>query len=92
MDERTGRRKWLVIVGCLLILITGCRSKLDKVREGFIDGCKSSGATTSMCKCSIDKLQAHYGDVGLLAIEERGQPPSDFFEQLAQAGQQCKEE
>lgn len=75
-----------------LLLLIGCSSKLDKVRESFIDSCKSSGASTAKCECAIDKIQAHYGEEKLVAINEGGQTPSDFFEQLAVAGQQCREE
>lgn len=75
-----------------LLLLIGCSSKLDKVRESFIDSCKSSGAPTAKCECAIDKLEEQYGEKKLVAISESGHTPSDFFEQLAIAGQQCREE
>lgn len=81
-----------IVVACALMLLTACSSKLDKVRDGFIDSCESSGGVPSMCECAIDKLQAHYGEKGLVAIEERGYPPPDFIDRLAIAGQQCREE
>lgn len=82
-----------IIAGaCALMLLTACSSKLDKVREGFIDSCENSGGASSMCECAIDKLQAHYGEKGLVAIEEGGYPPPDFIDRLAIAGQQCREE
>ena len=80
------------VVACALMLLTACSSKLDKVRDGFIDSCESSGGVSSMCECAIDKLQTHYGEKGLVAIEERGYPPPDFIDRLAIAGQQCREE
>ena len=89
MDIHT--RIGIIAVACALML-TACSSKLDKVREGFIDSCESSGGVPSMCECAIDKLQAHYGETGLVAIEERGQPPPDFIDRLVLAGQQCREE
>lgn len=87
----TQKRIGIIAVACTLLL-AACNSKLDKVREGFIDSCKSGGGASSMCECAIDKLQAHYGEKGLVAIEERGYPPPDFLDRLAIAGQQCREE
>ncbi|WP_386340553.1 hypothetical protein O4D10_02105 [Xanthomonas citri pv. citri] len=72
------------------LLLSACGSKLDKVRDQFIDSCSSDGANEEMCECAFDKLQAHYGEKGLIAIESEGYPPPDFDNQLVEAAKQCK--
>ncbi|WP_225209974.1 MULTISPECIES: hypothetical protein [Xanthomonas] len=79
---------WVVV----LLLVAGCSSKLDKVRDQFIDSCVGSGAPLSTCTCAIDELQERYGEKGLVAIEERGYPPPGFLDQLAEAAQQCRKQ
>ena len=74
----------------VMALVVACGSKLDKVRDEFIDSCTSSGGQPAKCECAINKLQAHYGVAGLIEIQERGFPPPDFSQQLAYAGQQCR--
>ncbi|MEG1682031.1 MAG: hypothetical protein RR326_18165, partial [Stenotrophomonas sp.] len=77
-------------VALIPLALCACTSELDKVRGQFIDNCMSSGAPKSNCKCAIDKLQDHYGEQGLVAINKQGRPPSDFFDQLAHAAEQCR--
>lgn len=83
--------KW-IMGACLLTLMTGCKSELDKVREEFIDNCKTGNASTEICECAIDRLQDHYGEKGLVAIKEQGVMPPDFMAQLARAGEGCRNE
>lgn len=68
----------------------GCSSKVDKIRVEFIDSCKQGGATTALCKCAFDHLKAHYGEDGLIAVQDRRTPPADFFDVLSVAAQQCR--
>ncbi|MCI1058782.1 hypothetical protein [Stenotrophomonas maltophilia] len=79
-----------LLIPAITLMLGGCTSELDKVRGQFIDSCMSSGAPKSNCKCAIDKLQDHYGEQGLVAINKQGRPPSDFFDQLANAAEQCR--
>lgn len=80
----------MLTVALFPLVLCACTSELDKVRGQFIDNCMSSGAPKSNCKCAIDKLQDHYGEQGLVAINTQGRPPSDFFDQLANAAEQCR--
>ncbi|MBB3801110.1 ABC-type glycerol-3-phosphate transport system substrate-binding protein [Xanthomonas arboricola] len=73
-----------------LLMIGACSSKADKARSEFIDSCASSGGNESVCECAFDKLQAHYGEEGIVAIQSEGSPPPDFIDQLANAAQQCR--
>ena len=79
-----------LLIPAVTLILGGCTSELDKVRGQFIDSCMSSGAPKSNCKCAIDKLQDHYGEQGLMAINRQGRPPSDFLDQLANAAEQCR--
>lgn len=78
------------LLAMLLVSLGGCKSQLDKVRGEFIDSCMSSGASRAQCSCAIDKLQEHYGEKGLVAIDERGYPPMGFAEQVQVAAGQCR--
>ena len=81
----------LMGVGLTTLLLSACGSDLDRVRGQFIDSCMSGGGIKkSECKCAIDKLQDHYGEQGLVAINRQGYPPSDFAEQLFVAAGQCR--
>lgn len=80
----------MLVVALIPLALCACTSELDKVRGQFIDSCMSSGAPESNCKCVIDKLQDHYGEQGLVAIDKQGRPPSDFIDQLAKAAEQCR--
>lgn len=79
-----------LLLSILVVSLGGCKSDLDKVRGEFIDSCMSSGAPKAQCSCAIDKLQAHYGEKGLVAIDERGYPPMGFAEQVQVAASQCR--
>ncbi|PZU30266.1 MAG: hypothetical protein DI584_00020 [Stenotrophomonas sp.] len=82
--------KKMLIVALIALGLCACSSELDKVRGQFIDSCMSSGGSKSNCKCAIDKLQDHYGEHGLLLIDEQGYPPADFVDQLGIAANQCR--
>lgn len=86
------RRKSLqmAVILAAVLMMSACSSKLDKVRDQFVDSCASSGAQKAMCECAFDKLQEHYGEKGLIAIESEGYPPPDFSDQLVKAAQQCR--
>ena len=84
------RIRKMLTIALIPLALCACTSELDKVRGQFIDNCMSSGATKSNCKCAIDKLQDHYGEQGLVAINRQGYPPSDFAEQLFVAAGQCR--
>ena len=84
------RIRKMLTVALISLALCACTSELDKVRGQFIDNCMSSGAPKSNCKCAIDKLQDHYGEQGLVAINRQGYPPSDFAEQLFVAAGQCR--
>ncbi|MEA9557499.1 hypothetical protein VC273_16800 [Xanthomonas nasturtii] len=73
-----------------LLMLGACSSKADKARSEFIGSCASSGGSESVCECAFDKLQAHYGEEGIVAIQSEGSPPPDFIDQLADAAQQCR--
>jgi len=73
-----------------VLALAGCSSELDKVRDQFIDSCSSGGGDEAMCECAIDRLQAHYGEEGLVRIQAEGYPPPDFAGQLFKAAQQCR--
>lgn len=79
-----------LLLSLLVVSLGGCKSDLDKVRGEFIDSCMSSGASKAQCSCTTDKLQAHYGEKGLVAIDERGYPPMGFAEQVQVAAGQCR--
>lgn len=73
------------------LLLGACSSDLDKVRGQFIDSCMDGGGIKkSECKCAIDRLQEHYGEEGLVAIDQGGYPPPDFVDQLLSASAQCQ--
>ncbi|GAB3046724.1 hypothetical protein [Stenotrophomonas tumulicola] len=72
------------------LAFAGCSSELDKVRDQFIDSCSSGGGDKAICECAIDKLQAHYGEEGLVRIQTDGYPPPDFIDQLFNAAQECR--
>ncbi|WP_080715820.1 hypothetical protein [Xanthomonas arboricola] len=74
----------------VLLMLGACSSKADKARSEFIGSCASSGGNESVCECAFDKLQAHYGEEGIVAIQSEGSPPPDFIDQLANAAQQCR--
>lgn len=78
------------LLAMLLVSLGGCKSDLDKVRGEFIDSCMSSGAPKAQCSCAIDKLQEHYGEKGLVAIDKHGYPPMGFAEQVQVAAGQCR--
>ena len=80
----------MLTVALITLGLCACSSELDKVRGQFIDSCMSGGGSKSNCKCAIDKLQDHYGEQGLVAINRQGHPPSDFAEQLFVAAGQCR--
>ena len=81
----------LMGVGLTTLLLSACGSDLDRVRGQFIDSCMSGGGIKkSECKCAIDKLQDHYGEEGLVAIDQGGYPPPDFVDQLVAASNQCR--
>ena len=84
------RIRKMLTVALIPLALCACTSELDKVRGQFIDNCMSSGAPKSNCKCAIDKLQDHYGEKGLLAIDAQGYPPADFVDQLGIAASQCR--
>ncbi|AMJ57418.1 hypothetical protein AXG53_12780 [Stenotrophomonas sp. KCTC 12332] len=86
----TLRKRALLPMVIVVLALSACSSELDKVRGQFVDNCMSSGAPKSNCKCAIDKLQDHYGEQGLVAINRQGYPPSDFAEQLFVAAGQCR--
>ncbi len=79
-----------LLLSILVVSLGGCKSDLDKVRGEFIDSCMSSGAPKAQCSCTMDKLQEHYGEEGLVAIDERGYPPMGFAEQVKVAAGQCR--
>lgn len=79
-----------LLIPAITLMLGGCTSELDTVRGQFIDSCMSGGAPKSNCKCAVDKLQDHYGEQGLVAINKQGRPPSDFIDQLANAAEQCR--
>ncbi|WP_448120935.1 hypothetical protein [Xanthomonas arboricola] len=74
----------------VLLMLGACSSKADKARSEFIGSCASSGGNESVCECAFDKLQAHYGKEGIVAIQSEGSAPPDFIDQLANAAQQCR--
>ncbi|WP_313642713.1 hypothetical protein [Stenotrophomonas sp.] len=81
----------LMGVGLTTLLLSACGSDLDRVRGQFIDSCMSGGGIKkSECKCAIDKLQDHYGEEGLVAIDQGGYPPPDFVDQLVAASNLCR--
>lgn len=80
----------ILVLAMLLVSLSGCKSDLDKVRDEFIDSCMRSGAPKAQCSCTMDKLQEHYGEKGLVAIDERGYPPMGFAEQVQIAAGQCR--
>lgn len=82
--------KKMLTVALIMLGLCACSSELEKVRGQFIDSCMSGGGSKSNCKCAIDKLQEHYGEKGLLAINAQGYPPADFVDQLGIAANQCR--
>ena len=84
------RAQKMLTVALITLALCACTSELDKVRGQFIDSCMSGGGSKSNCKCAIDKLQDHYGEEGLVAIDQGGYPPPDFVDQLVAASNQCR--
>ncbi|KGK59211.1 MULTISPECIES: hypothetical protein [Xanthomonas] len=74
----------------VLLMLGACSSKVDKARNEFVDSCSSGGGDKSICECAFDKLQSHYGEEGIVAMQSGGYPPPDFVDQLAKAAQQCR--
>lgn len=74
----------------VLLMLSACSSKAEKARNEFVSSCASSGGEESACECAFDRLQTHYGETGIVAIQAEGSPPPDFIDQLASAAQQCR--
>ncbi|KER88703.1 hypothetical protein GW16_00680 [Xanthomonas arboricola pv. celebensis] len=73
-----------------LLMHASSINRADQARSEFIGSCASSGGDESVCECAFDKLQAHYGEDGIVAIQSEGSPPPDFIDQLANAAQQSR--
>lgn len=81
----------LILGGVIALLLCACSSDLDKVRGQFVDSCMDGGGIKkSECTCAFDRLQDHYGEDGLVAIDRDGYPPPDFVDQLLKASAQCR--
>lgn len=92
-EEATGislRKPVLLPMLMVVLALSACSSEFDKLRDKFVDNCVAGGAPKSSCKCAFDKLQEHYGEQGLLAIEKQTIPPSDLSDRLFAAAGQCR--
>lgn len=86
----TLRKRALLPMVIVVLALSACSSELDKLRSQFVDNCVAGGAPKSSCKCAFDKLQEHYGEQGLLAIEKQSTPPPDLSDRLFVAAGQCR--
>jgi len=84
------RKPALIPMLMVVLALSACSSELDKLRGKFVDNCVAGGASKSSCKCAFDKLQQHYGEQGLLAIEKQSVPPPDLSDRLFAAAGQCR--
>lgn len=49
-------RARLILTCAAGLLILGCSSKESKLKDQFIEGCRSSGAPKAVCTCTYDKM------------------------------------
>lgn len=84
------RKPVLLPMLMVVLALSACSSEFDKLRDKFVDNCVAGGAPKSSCKCTFDKLQEHYGEQGLLAIEKQSIPPPDLSDRLFAAAGQCR--
>lgn len=58
--------------------MSGCSDKASKLRETFIDSCKSNGATTAICSCIYDHIERDYGKEKLVEMDENPNPAANI--------------
>lgn len=68
--------------------LNGCG---DKNEREFIQGCKSGGGTTAVCRCIWDDLKTKYPHGELEKMNQQyGYVPPRFMDNMLSAAQQCK--
>ena len=72
------------------LLVTGCSSPEDKMRDQFLSGCAQSGADRALCNCVFDKLMTDFDVDYFERMNRRGMPTSEFLDATMRAGLQCQ--
>lgn len=68
----------LVLLFAVATTLSGCSDKASKLRENFIDSCKSSGASTAICSCIYQHLESDYGKEKLVEMDENPNPAKNI--------------
>lgn len=77
----------LAVLCCLL---PACGDALNRLKGGFLNGCLQSGVPDSICRCTWDGLETHYGEETLLRIERTQQWPKGVMQKSARTILQCQ--
>lgn len=75
-----------IILIFLFLTLSGCTSKAERAFIGF---CKSSGIKSSLCSCTYEKIESHYGKEVIARMDEGGALPRDLQSVTESASVQC---